>query len=225
MWFVFFLSRSSTTNFSTAQSLGKVPTVNVEKTDVAQIFLSNDSLNAEIITAKSSSVNVNVPDVVNGFVSVCIVIDFLLHFLIVPFRCTHPQVEHAIPEQFKSTWSGKGFRTEPTDLAGWSRWLNFVVRKMHIFSYMYTEIGAFSRWPPFFSLISSSPFSSSLFLFFSFPLLPCRRSMNSSSLQRDFFFYRSKPIFLLLPPLLERSTWNGWLSVGRPFVDLLSVWF
>lgn len=27
------------------------------------------------------------------------------------------QVEHAIPEQFKSIWRGKGFSTEPTDIA------------------------------------------------------------------------------------------------------------
>jgi adenylyl cyclase-associated protein len=76
------------------QSLGKLPTISVEKTDVAQIYLSPASLNSEIVTAKSSSVNVNVPDDVNGF------------------------VEHAIPEQFKSIWRGKSFHTEPTDLAG-----------------------------------------------------------------------------------------------------------
>jgi len=77
-----------------AQSMGKVPTVSVEKTDFATIYLSKDSMNAEIVTAKSSSVNINVPDEVNGF------------------------VEHAIPEQFKSIWKGKGFHTEPTDIAG-----------------------------------------------------------------------------------------------------------
>jgi len=76
-----------------AQSMGKVPTISVEKTDVATIYLSNESLNAEIVTAKSSSVNINVPDEENGF------------------------VEHAIPEQFKSIWKGKGFHTEPTDIA------------------------------------------------------------------------------------------------------------
>lgn len=49
--------------------MGKVPTISVEKTDFATIYLSKDSLNAEIVTAKSSSVNINVPDEINGFVS------------------------------------------------------------------------------------------------------------------------------------------------------------
>lgn len=75
-----------------AQSMGVVPTVNVEKTDAAQIYLCKDSLNCEIVTAKSSAINVSVPDPVTG--------DF---------------VEHAIPEQFKSVYTGKGFRTEAAD--------------------------------------------------------------------------------------------------------------
>ena len=49
--------------------MAKVPTISVEQTDFATIYLSKDSLNAEIVTAKSSSVNINVPDEVNGFVS------------------------------------------------------------------------------------------------------------------------------------------------------------
>lgn len=76
-----------------AQSMGAVPTVNVEKTDVVEIYLNAKSLNAEIVTAKSSSVNVSVPDA-NG--------DF---------------VEHPIPEQFKSIWTGSSFKTEPADKA------------------------------------------------------------------------------------------------------------
>lgn len=51
------------------QSMGKVPTINVEKTDVAQIFLSKSSIDAEIVTAKSSAVNVSVPDATGDFVS------------------------------------------------------------------------------------------------------------------------------------------------------------
>jgi len=76
-----------------AQSMGKVPTINVEKTDVAQIFLSAQSTDAEIVTAKSSSVNVSVPDASGEF------------------------VEHPIPEQFKSIFNGKTFKTEPADKA------------------------------------------------------------------------------------------------------------
>ncbi|RWS01151.1 adenylate cyclase-associated protein-like protein [Dinothrombium tinctorium] len=77
-----------------AQSMGVLPTINVEKTDGAQIYLSKSSLNAEVVTAKSSAINVSVPNNVGDF------------------------SEFAIPEQFKSVWTGKGFKTEPTDIAG-----------------------------------------------------------------------------------------------------------
>ena len=75
-----------------AQSMGVVPTINVEKTDAAQIYLCKESLACEIVTAKSSAINVSVPDAATG--------DF---------------VEHPIPEQFKSVFTGKGFRTEAAD--------------------------------------------------------------------------------------------------------------
>ena len=54
------------------QVLGKVPTISVEKTDGCQMFLSEDSKAVEIITAKSSEMNVSIP---NGdeFVSTFIV--------------------------------------------------------------------------------------------------------------------------------------------------------
>ncbi|XP_053207286.1 adenylyl cyclase-associated protein 1-like [Panonychus citri] len=76
-----------------AQSMGAVPTVNIEKTDVVEVYLNAKSLTAEIVTAKSSSVNVSVPSA-NG--------DF---------------VEHPIPEQFKSIFNGSVFKTEPADKA------------------------------------------------------------------------------------------------------------
>ena len=44
------------------QVLGKVPTISVEKTDGCQMFLSEDSKGVEIITAKSSEMNVSIPD-------------------------------------------------------------------------------------------------------------------------------------------------------------------
>ena len=43
------------------QVLGKVPTISVEKTDGCQMFLSEDSKAVEIITAKSSEMNVSIP--------------------------------------------------------------------------------------------------------------------------------------------------------------------
>jgi len=76
-----------------AQSMGKVNTINIEKTDAAQIYLSKDSLSCEIVTAKCSAINVSVPDGTGDF------------------------VEHPIPEQFKSIFTGKGFKTEPADKA------------------------------------------------------------------------------------------------------------
>ena len=44
------------------QVLGKVPTISVEKTDGCQMFLSEDSKAVEIITAKSSEMNVSIPN-------------------------------------------------------------------------------------------------------------------------------------------------------------------
>lgn len=71
-----------------------MPTIKIEKTDVAQIYLSKDSLDTEIITANSSSVNVNVPDPENEFLEV------------------------PIPEQFKTYWTGTTFKTVAVELKG-----------------------------------------------------------------------------------------------------------
>ena len=43
------------------QVLGKAPTISVEKTSGAQVYVSKEGLDVEIITAKSDSVNVHVP--------------------------------------------------------------------------------------------------------------------------------------------------------------------
>lgn len=51
--------------------MGAVPTVNIEKTDVVEVYLNAKSLTAEIVTAKSSSVNVSVPSANGDFVSTC----------------------------------------------------------------------------------------------------------------------------------------------------------
>ncbi|CAG8569849.1 3143_t:CDS:2, partial [Ambispora leptoticha] len=45
------------------QILGHTPTIMIDKTDAGQIFLSSECLQTEILTAKSSSINVNVPGV------------------------------------------------------------------------------------------------------------------------------------------------------------------
>lgn len=45
----------------TVQILGKVPTILIDGTDGGQIYLSRESLDVEIVTAKSSSINVSLP--------------------------------------------------------------------------------------------------------------------------------------------------------------------
>ena len=74
-----------------AQSNGKLPLVNIDKTDQFQIYLSKESMNVEIIQAKSSSMNVLVPTEEGDF------------------------KEIALPEQFKSVLRGKKFTTAPTE--------------------------------------------------------------------------------------------------------------
>ncbi|CAG9770956.1 unnamed protein product [Ceutorhynchus assimilis] len=59
------------------QALGKVPTVSIDKTDGCQVYLSKNSLDVEIISSKSSEMNVLVPE-------------------------GDDYVEHAVPEQFKT---------------------------------------------------------------------------------------------------------------------------
>ena len=52
--------------------MGKVPTISVNKTDGCHIYLSKDSLSCEIVSAKSSEMNVLVPGNDGDFVSVCV---------------------------------------------------------------------------------------------------------------------------------------------------------
>ncbi|XP_021365211.1 adenylyl cyclase-associated protein 1-like isoform X2 [Mizuhopecten yessoensis] len=73
------------------QVIGTMPTVSIDKTDGAQIFLSESSLKAEIVSAKSSEMNVVIPK--DG--------DF---------------VEFALPEQFKTTFDGKKMVTVMSDI-------------------------------------------------------------------------------------------------------------
>jgi adenylyl cyclase-associated protein len=45
-----------------AQTMGAVPTISIDKTDGCMIYLSKASLSAQIVTAKSSAMNILVPD-------------------------------------------------------------------------------------------------------------------------------------------------------------------
>ncbi|KAL0268946.1 UNVERIFIED_CONTAM: hypothetical protein PYX00_010716 [Menopon gallinae] len=76
------------------QVLGKVPTISVDKTDGCQMYLSKDSLDTEIISSKSSEMNVLVPKGNEDF------------------------AEFPVPEQFKTTISQKGLTTVAVESKG-----------------------------------------------------------------------------------------------------------
>jgi len=75
-----------------SQILVSVPTVSIDKTDGCMIYLSKDSLETQIVTAKSSEMNILVPDKTGEF------------------------KEFAIPEQFRTHWNGKKLVTEVSDM-------------------------------------------------------------------------------------------------------------
>ncbi|XP_072766854.1 adenylyl cyclase-associated protein 1 isoform X2 [Anoplolepis gracilipes] len=76
------------------QVLGKVPTISIDKTDGCQMYLSTESLNVELITSKSSEMNVMIPKA-NGDYS-----------------------EYPVPEQFKTTINQNGLNTTAIDSLG-----------------------------------------------------------------------------------------------------------
>nr|XP_057902255.1 adenylyl cyclase-associated protein 1 isoform X1 [Doryrhamphus excisus] len=76
------------------QVLGRVPTISINKTDGCHVYLSNDSLNCEIISAKSSEMNILVPQKDGEF------------------------TELPVPEQFKTVWDGQKLVTTTTEMAG-----------------------------------------------------------------------------------------------------------
>jgi adenylyl cyclase-associated protein len=74
------------------QVLSQVPTVSIDKTDGCMIYLSKKSLHTQVVSAKSSEMNVLVPDDSGEF------------------------KEYPIPEQFRTNWNGKQLVTEMTDV-------------------------------------------------------------------------------------------------------------
>lgn len=92
------------------QANGKTPTITIDKTDGIEIYLGNESLACEIVSSKSSEININVLDKNGEFVSCpCCCQCFLTHV-------SHfAQVEHPIPEQLKTIWNGKAFETVALD--------------------------------------------------------------------------------------------------------------
>ncbi|NXY81631.1 CAP2 protein, partial [Alcedo cyanopectus] len=75
------------------QVMGRVPTISINKTEGCHIYLSEESLDCEIVSAKSSEMNILIPQ--DG-----------------DYR------EFPVPEQFKTTWDGAKLVTEPTEIVG-----------------------------------------------------------------------------------------------------------
>ncbi|XP_077338204.1 adenylyl cyclase-associated protein 1 isoform X2 [Lithobates pipiens] len=76
------------------QVLGKVPTISINKTDGCHVYLSQASLHCEIISAKSSEMNILVPGSGGEY------------------------SEFPVPEQFKTVWNGEKLVTTVTEIAG-----------------------------------------------------------------------------------------------------------
>ncbi|XP_051992500.1 adenylyl cyclase-associated protein 2-like [Xyrauchen texanus] len=76
------------------QVLGKVPTISINKTEGCHVYLSKDSLDCEIVSAKSSEMNILVPEGEDDY------------------------REFPVPEQFITVWDGSCLVTEPTKIAG-----------------------------------------------------------------------------------------------------------
>ncbi|XP_028936466.1 adenylyl cyclase-associated protein 1 [Ornithorhynchus anatinus] len=76
------------------QVMGKVPTISINKTDGCHVYLSTSSLDCEIVSAKSSEMNVLIPTEGGDF------------------------NEFPVPEQFKTLWNGQKLVTTVTEIAG-----------------------------------------------------------------------------------------------------------
>jgi adenylyl cyclase-associated protein len=78
------------------QVTGKCATISIDKTDGALVYLSKECLDVDIVSAKSSEMNISVPDENGEF------------------------TEYPVPEQYKTTYNQKTkkLHTEPTDIAG-----------------------------------------------------------------------------------------------------------
>ncbi|KAK6057306.1 DE Adenylate cyclase associated [Cooperia oncophora] len=75
------------------QTLGEMPTISIQKTDGCQVYLSESSKDAEIVTSKSSEMNVLIP------------------------KGDGDYIEFPIPEQFKTTFDGRKLVTCVSDIS------------------------------------------------------------------------------------------------------------
>jgi adenylyl cyclase-associated protein len=76
------------------QVVGKASTVNIDKTDGCMVYLSVASKDAEIVSAKSSEMNILIPKPDGDY------------------------VEFAVPEQYRTRFDGNGLKTECTEKKG-----------------------------------------------------------------------------------------------------------
>ncbi|XP_072303540.1 adenylyl cyclase-associated protein 2 [Eucyclogobius newberryi] len=76
------------------QVLGTVPTISINKTEGCQVYLSKDSIHCDIVSAKSSEMNILIPGGEDDY------------------------KEYPVPEQFKTVWDGSKLVTEATEIAG-----------------------------------------------------------------------------------------------------------
>lgn len=51
------------------QVLGTVPTISINKTEGCQVYLSKDSVSCDIVSAKSSEMNIMIPEGEDDYVS------------------------------------------------------------------------------------------------------------------------------------------------------------
>ncbi|CAF99379.1 unnamed protein product, partial [Tetraodon nigroviridis] len=73
------------------QVLGSVPTISINKTEGCQVYLSRESLRCDIVSARSSEMNILIPQ-------------------------EDEFKEFPVPEQFKTVWDGSKLATEPTEI-------------------------------------------------------------------------------------------------------------
>lgn len=81
------------------------------------MYLNKESLNVELITSKSSEMNVMVPKANGDYVSI-FKINLQMYAFSRLYKCIILQSEYPIPEQFKTTINQNGLNTTAIDSLG-----------------------------------------------------------------------------------------------------------
>jgi len=95
-----------------------VPTISIDKTDGCQMYLSTESMGVELITSKSSEMNVMVPKANGDYVSYPTICKYDLAIFIILREYIILQSEYPVPEQFKTIISQNGLSTMAVDSLG-----------------------------------------------------------------------------------------------------------